>query len=58
MLELAGLLHGIGKLRLPDEIMEILNEQVDNGKLDRDVVMCVDHHLQDCWKVALSPHKH
>lgn len=42
----------------PDMIMEILNEQVDDGKLDREVVMCVDRHLQDCWKVAISAQKH
>jgi len=37
----------------PDAIMEILNEMVDDGKLDRDVVMCVDANLQTCWKIAL-----
>lgn len=42
----------------PDMIMDILNEQVDNGKLDREVVMCVDRHLLDCWKVAISAQKH
>lgn len=42
----------------PDKIMEILNEQVDGGKLDREVVMRVDHHLQDCWEVAISAQKH
>ena len=38
----------------PDEIMEILNEMVDDGKLDRDVVMCVDQNLQVCWEKALG----
>ena len=42
----------------PEMILEILNEQVDAGKLDREVVMCVDHHLQNCWKVAISAQKH
>lgn len=42
----------------PDEIMEILNEQVDDGKLDRDVVMCVDRNLEECFRVALSAQKH
>jgi len=42
----------------PDMIMEILNEQVDNGKLNREVVMCIDLHLQDCWKVAISAQQH
>ncbi len=39
----------------PDEIMNILNEQVDDGKLDRDVVNSVDRQLQVCWEVAISP---
>jgi HD-GYP domain-containing protein (c-di-GMP phosphodiesterase class II) len=38
----------------PDKIMEILNGQVANGKLDREIVNCVDQHLQACWNVALS----
>lgn len=38
----------------PDEIMEILNEMVDAGKLDRDVVLCVDKNLQVCWQKALG----
>lgn len=38
----------------PDEIMEILNEMVDDGKLDRDVVLCVDKNLQVCWEKALG----
>lgn len=42
----------------PDMIMEILNEQVDDGKLNREVVMCIDHHLQDCWNVAISSQLH
>lgn len=40
-----------------DMIMEILHEQVEEGKLDRDVVMHVDRHLQDCWLVAVSGRK-
>jgi HD-GYP domain-containing protein (c-di-GMP phosphodiesterase class II) len=38
----------------PDEIMEILNEMVDDGKLDREVVMRVDQDLQRCWQAALG----
>jgi HD-GYP domain-containing protein (c-di-GMP phosphodiesterase class II) len=38
---------------IPDMIMQILNAQVDAGKLDKEVVMCVDQNLQDCWKVAI-----
>jgi len=38
----------------PDEIMEILNEMVDDGKLDRNVVMRVDQDLQKCWQTALG----
>ncbi len=38
----------------PDEIMKILKEQVEDGKLDRDVVHCVDLQLHACWKIAIS----
>lgn len=38
----------------PDEIMEILNKMVDDGKLDRDVVMCADQNLENCWKSAIG----
>lgn len=38
----------------PDEIMEILNEMVDDGKLDREVVMCADQNLESCWKTAVG----
>lgn len=37
----------------PDEIMEILNEMVDGGKLHRQVVMMVDRNLQACWEKAV-----
>ena len=37
-----------------DEIMGILNGMVDEGKLDREVVMCVDHHHQDCCTAAIA----
>ncbi len=33
-----------------EEIMEILNEMVDAGKLDRKVVLCVDAHVEECFK--------
>lgn len=42
----------------PDKIMEILNKQVEDGKLDKEVVKCVDRHLHDCWKVAVSAQRH
>jgi putative nucleotidyltransferase with HDIG domain len=35
-----------------EQIMAILNEQADAGKLDREVVHCVEQHLDDCWKLA------
>ncbi|VAY89578.1 3'3'-cGAMP-specific phosphodiesterase 1 (fragment) [mine drainage metagenome] len=38
----------------PDEIMKILKEQVDDEKLDREVVHSVDCQLQACWEVAIS----
>jgi HD-GYP domain-containing protein (c-di-GMP phosphodiesterase class II) len=38
----------------PEEIMVILNQMVDNGKLDKDVVHCVANNLQDCWVSALG----
>ncbi|EQD75007.1 metal dependent phosphohydrolase [mine drainage metagenome] len=38
----------------PDEIMKILKEQVDDEKLDRDIVDSVDRQLQACWEVAIS----
>lgn len=38
----------------PDEIMEILNEMVDDGKLHRQVVVMVDTHLDECWQQALG----
>jgi|GEM_PF-6296674 len=34
--------------------MEILNEMVDDGKLDAEVVMCVDKNLQMCREKALG----
>lgn len=38
----------------PETIIEILNEMVDAGKLDRAVVMQVDAHLDECWQQALG----
>lgn len=37
-----------------EEIMEILNEMVDAGKLDRNVVMHVDANADECFKVAFA----
>jgi hypothetical protein len=34
--------------------MQILNEMVDDGKLDRAVVVRVDKNLQRCWHKALG----
>ncbi|MDD4978872.1 MAG: HD domain-containing protein [Gallionella sp.] len=39
---------------MPDQIMEILNEMVDDGKLDRSVVLLVDKNLEACWRSALG----
>ena len=36
-----------------DEIMEILNEMVDDGKLDRKIVMCIDSHVDECFNAAI-----
>jgi len=36
----------------PQDIMDILQEQVDTGKLDSQVVACVADNLQDCWHAA------
>lgn len=42
---------------MPDQIMEILNEMVDDGKLDRSVVLMVDRNLEACWQAALGGFK-
>lgn len=36
----------------PQDIMNILQEQVDTGKLDGQVVACVADNLLDCWHAA------
>lgn len=38
----------------PEMIMRILNEMMADGKLDREVVMQVDNHLDECWRQALG----
>lgn len=38
----------------PEEIMVILNQMVNDGKLDKDVVHYVANNLQDCWVSALG----
>ncbi len=38
----------------PEQILKILKNQVDSGKLDSVVVDFVEAHLQQCWTVALS----
>ena len=35
------------------DIMFILKQQVDDGRLDPDVVACVAQNLQDCWQAAM-----
>jgi HD-GYP domain-containing protein (c-di-GMP phosphodiesterase class II) len=37
-----------------DNIMQVMNEQAATGKLDRDVVKCINDNLQDCWNAAVS----
>jgi putative nucleotidyltransferase with HDIG domain len=37
-----------------EHIMAILNEQVGEGKLDREVVLCVEQHLEECWRLAVG----
>lgn len=36
----------------PQDVLVILQEQVDSGKLDGRVVACVADNLQDCWCAA------
>ncbi|MDP2805327.1 MAG: HD domain-containing protein [Gallionellaceae bacterium] len=38
----------------PEEILPILKEQVQSGKIDGEVVDCVEAHVQECWRVAMS----
>lgn len=40
----------------PDVILKILNEMVDDGKLDKDIVMHVNQNLDACWKAAVGVH--
>ena len=37
----------------PPEILEVLQQQVDCGKLDAMVVDCVRDNLQACWSAAM-----
>ena len=37
-----------------EKIMDILNEIVEEGKLDRKVVMCVGSHIEDCFTAAIA----
>jgi HD-GYP domain-containing protein (c-di-GMP phosphodiesterase class II) len=38
----------------PEDIMLILQEQVDTGRLDSHVVTCVADNLQACWHAAMQ----
>jgi HD-GYP domain-containing protein (c-di-GMP phosphodiesterase class II) len=38
---------------IPEEILAILQTDVINGKLDKNVVAMIESHLQECWKIAL-----
>jgi HD-GYP domain-containing protein (c-di-GMP phosphodiesterase class II) len=40
----------------PSEILLILKEQVDDGKLDKNVVATIEKNLLTCWKEALLLH--
>ncbi|MFA6013937.1 MAG: HD domain-containing phosphohydrolase [Gallionellaceae bacterium] len=40
----------------PDVILNILNEMVGDGKLDKNIVMHVNQNLEDCWKAAMGIH--
>jgi putative nucleotidyltransferase with HDIG domain len=37
-----------------DEVLAILKEEAKTEKLDRDVVACVETHLQECWEIAFT----
>lgn len=45
MLEIAGLLHDLGKLRVPDEILE------KNGKLTREEYLTIQRHSFDTYDI-------
>jgi len=36
----------------PNDIMRILKNQMQEGKLDKDVVLMVENNLTECWKLA------
>ena len=36
----------------PKDIMSILKNQMQAGKLDKDVVLMVENNLTACWKLA------
>jgi HD-GYP domain-containing protein (c-di-GMP phosphodiesterase class II) len=50
MLELAGLLHDIGKLRVPDQLLE------KNGKLDAQEYAMVQRHSFDTYNILREIH--
>ncbi|GBG15477.1 uncharacterized protein NMK_3085 [Novimethylophilus kurashikiensis] len=38
----------------PEQVLTIIKEQATSGKLDSDIVDCVERHLQSCWEAALN----
>ncbi len=44
-IRMAGMLHDVGKLRVPDEILE------KPGKLDAQERMAIERHPQDSWEI-------
>jgi HD-GYP domain-containing protein (c-di-GMP phosphodiesterase class II) len=38
----------------PDEVIAVLQEDAAAGKLDRQVVACVEKHLDICWHIAID----
>jgi HD-GYP domain-containing protein (c-di-GMP phosphodiesterase class II) len=38
----------------PEQVLAIIKEQATGGKLDTDVVECVEQNLQACWEAALN----
>ena len=39
----------------PERIMGILNDMVDAGRVDKDIVAVVEGHKDTCWQIATAP---